>query len=391
MARRTTIIASAAAGAIAALAVWGVLALAGAIDVGGDDDPAPVSAGGSPVAARGSAPSAPTQAGSVRSVYEGARDGVVLVEGRGTDAQLPFGPPREDDGVATGTGFVVDTEGHIVTNQHVVDDAEQVRVRFGEKGERVEARVLGSDASSDLAVLKVDPSDAPRLKPLPLGASEDVHVGDTAIAIGNPFGLERTLTAGVVSATDRRIDAPDGFSIDDAVQTDAPINSGNSGGPLLDGAGRVIGVNAQIRANGSGGNVGIGFAVPVDTVKEVLPQLKEGQRVRRAYLGVSTASVDAETARQLDLPRGGALIQQVTDGSPADRAELRGGTAGDGGLSRGGDLIVAVDGKPVRSSEDVSAAIEDKKPGDRVRVEIYRGDEKRTITVTLGERPKEAR
>ena len=180
-------------------------------------------------------------------------------------------------GTASGTGFVFDSDGTIVTNAHVVGDAQEAQVRFDDDAP-VQAQVVGTDPSSDLAVLHVDPAQAGTLQPLTLGESDDVRVGDTAIAVGYPFGLDRTATAGIVSGLGRRIQAPNGVSIDEVIQTDAPINPGNSGGPLLDASGRVIGVNSQIAtASGGGGNVGVGFAIPSDTVREVVPRLKAGQ------------------------------------------------------------------------------------------------------------------
>jgi S1-C subfamily serine protease len=227
------------------------------------------------------------------------------------------------------------------------------------RGRRVRAKVLGSDPSTDLALLRLRPEQARRVEALSLGDSRDVRPGDGAVVIGNPLGLARTITAGVVSATDRRIDAPDGFPIRDAIQTDAAVNPGNSGGPLLDVQGRVIGVISQGRGDG------IAFAVPVATLERVVPQLERDGRVRRAYLGVSTTSA-----------RRGALVREATEPGPAARAGLR-----------SGDVIVAVAGRRVRESEDVAAVVADRRPRERVEVEYLRDGERSSVEVVLGVRP----
>jgi putative serine protease PepD len=298
----------------------------------------------------------------VNRIYAAVQKGVVQVR----------------SGAGSGTGFVIDGDGSIVTNAHVVEGTSQVSVRFDDSGRSVRADVRGTDQSSDLAVLRVDPGDVgTSLKPLPLGDSDKVQVGDLAVAIGYPLGLDRTATAGIVSGLGREIRAPNGFSIDKVIQTDAPINPGNSGGPLLDARGRVIGVNSQIATAGSRGNVGIGFAVPSNTVRQVVPQLERGQRVRRPYLGVSTGPAATGAA--------GAVVREVRPGSPAARAGLRASSAPDGA---GGDVIVSVDGKPVRRPDDVAAAIGDRAPGDRVEIEVSRDGVKRTVTVELADRPE---
>ena len=330
---------------------------------------------------------------SVSDIYKDEGRGVVFIQARGVSSseQSPFGLPEDQGGTATGSGFVVDKDGTIITNAHVVEGANDVQVRFGEESDEfVKAKVAGRDPSNDLAVLKVDPDDAD-LVPLPLGDSSKVNVGDSSIAIGNPFGFSRTVTTGIISALQRQIEAPNGFPIRNVIQTDASINPGNSGGPLLDAQGRVIGINSQIATggSGSGGSVGIGFAVPINTAKEVLPQLKKGGEVQRAYLGVQMADVTDQVADDLNLPvKDGALIQSVVEGGPADDAGLRGGGTPTGeGISAGGDLIVEVDGKAVKGPDDVADAISGKKPGDEVTVEYYRGDDKKSAKVELGKRP----
>ena len=327
---------------------------------------------------------------SVSDIYKDEGRGVVFIRATGVSSgeESPFGLPDQGGGAATGSGFVVDKDGTILTNAHVVDGASKVEVRFGEEEDFVEADLKGTDPSNDLAVLKVDPGDAD-LVALPLGDSSKVKVGDSSIAIGNPFGFSRTVTTGIVSALQRQIDAPNGFPIRTVIQTDASINPGNSGGPLLDGQGRVIGINSQIATGGASGSVGIGFAVPINTAKEVLPQLRKGGEVQRAYLGIEMAPVTKSVADDLNLPvKEGALVQNVVNDGPADKAGLKGGRTSAGeGIVAGGDLIVEVDGKSVKGPDDVADAISGKKPGDEVTVEYYRGDDKKSAKVKLGKRP----
>ncbi|MBA3300677.1 MAG: trypsin-like peptidase domain-containing protein [Thermoleophilaceae bacterium] len=387
--RTANVIAGAGGGALVAL-VFGVLIATGAIDTGdGDSSRAP---------AREQAPLPRSSTGdgearrdgelTVGDIYKRDSGGVVFIQANADGGQdSPFGLPGQE-GAATGSGFVVDEEGTILTNAHVVEGATEVRVKLGTR-DAVDAKVAGSDRSSDLAVLKADPKEL-RAKPLPLGSSKDVRVGDTVVAIGNPFGFDNTVTTGIVSALQRQIEAPDGFAISDVIQTDAAINPGNSGGPLLDAAGRVIGINSQIATGGSGGSVGIAFAIPIDQAKAIVPQLKKEGQVERAYLGVTTADVSQEVANELDLPsENGALVQAVEKGGPAERAGIRAGsktTSAD--LIAGGDLIVAVDGREIDQPADVSAAIADNKPGDEVRVEYFRGKDREIATVKVGTRPK---
>jgi len=330
---------------------------------------------------------------TVADIYREEGRGVVFVRAEGVAAsEGPFGLPGGSDGTATGSGFVVEDDGTIITNAHVVEGSDKVSVSFEEDGtDLIDAKVLGRDASTDLAVLKVDPSDVKDLRVVPLGSSKDATVGDPVVAIGNPFGYTRTVTTGIVSAVARRIDAPNGFNIGNVIQTDASINPGNSGGPLLDADGKVIGINAQIATGGTEGSVGIGFAIPIDTAKKLLPQLREGEDIERGFLGVAASPVDAQVAKELDLPvEEGALIANVTEDSPAEKAGLKAADepTADGGLPKGGDLIVSLDGKEITSADDLVSAVEQKSPGDKVEIEYYRGDSKKTVTVELDDRPE---
>jgi S1-C subfamily serine protease len=324
-----------------------------------------------------------------REIYKRDAAGVVFITSDVTQAATPFGP--EQRGQATGSGFVIGRGGSIVTNAHVVEGATHVSVRFGDR-KTARAEVAGRDPSTDIALLLVDP-DGLDLQPLELGSSKGVQVGDPTVAIGNPFGLDRTLTTGVVSALQRSIPSLQrNFTINNVIQTDAAINPGNSGGPLIDARGKVIGINSQIETGGSGsGNVGIGFAVPVDTAKDVIPQLRRNGGVQRAYLGVSTRTIDGSLDDLNLATPDGALVETVEPDSPARRAGLRGGSnerelSGDT-VRVGGDIIKAVDGRKVRSADDVSELIGKRRPGDRVNLEIIRDGTRRTVTVKLGRRP----
>ena len=292
---------------------------------------------------------------TVRAIYAAASRSVVSV--------------RVDRGgsTASGTGFLVAgaSSGTIVTNAHVVGDAKQARISLDDNTRPIEATVSGSDPSSDLAVLKVDPSAVEGRPALALAESDNVQVGDLAVAIGYPLTQPRSASSGIVSGVGRSIPSPNNFSIDKVIQTDAALNPGNSGGPLLDSAGRVIGVNSQIATIG-GGNNGIGFAVPSDTVREVVPRLAQGAAIERAYLGVTTKT----------LPGIGALVGRVVSGDPAAAAGLQ-----------LGDVITEIDGEPVTSSDDVAANVKQRKPGDRVRIEVRRAGSSQTLTATLGSQP----
>jgi putative serine protease PepD len=275
-------------------------------------------------------------------------------------------------GQGSGTGFLIDGAGTIVTNDHVVDTNQTVQVKFGTDGRTLRGDVKGVDPSSDLAVVHIDPSSIPSgTKPLEFADSSGVSVGDVAIAIGNPFGLDRTVTEGIVSSLGRTLQAPNGFQIDDVIQTDAAINPGNSGGPLLDDGGKVIGVNSQIATNGvTAGNVGIGFAVPSNTVRQVLPGLKDGRTVQHAWLGVEIAPTVTSSSTA------GAQIASVTTGGPAESAGLQ-----------AGDVVTQIDGQHIDDSTDLSSYINSKAPEDKITLSVERNGQTQHVDVTLKNRP----
>jgi len=296
---------------------------------------------------------------SVNSIYKRTNRGVVDVKVN-SQASNAFGGTQSQS--AEGSGFVYDSSGHVITNQHVVDGATSVRVTFW-NGQTYTAHVVGTDASTDLAVLKVDaPSSA--LYPLVLGDSSKVQVGDNVVAIGSPFGLAETVTAGIVSALHRQMTSPNNFSIDDSIQTDAAINHGNSGGPLLDAQGHVIGVNAQIESD-SGGSDGVGFAIPSNTIKSIASQLISSGKAQHAYLGVELGRNGA-----------GARVVSVRSATPAAKAGLH-----------AGDVITSLGGTRISSSDDLRSAINARKPGDHVSVTFLRNGARHTVSLTLGSRP----
>ena len=334
---------------------------------------------------------------TIGEIYERAAPGVVQITSRAgvTDPPtrvLPVEPeplPQE----ALGSGFVIDKTGHIVTNYHVIEGADEIEVSFSNQ-DTLTAKLVGSDPSTDIAVLRVEASSR-GLTPLDFGDSDRVRVGDTVVAIGNPFGLARSASAGIVSSVqERTITAPNGYPIDHVIQTDAAINRGNSGGPLLNARGEVIGVNSQIStADGSTGNVGIGFAVPSNTVKNAVAQLIDKGRVDRAFIGIGGTSIDPELARQFRLPVDtGVLVERVVDGTPAARAGLRGGSSDvivEGQSYRlGGDVIVALAGRRVESIEALRDLLSTHQPGDKVELEIYRDSTRETIELTLARQPR---
>jgi len=327
---------------------------------------------------------------SVREVYTRDGRGVVSVDVAATS----------DAGPGGGSGFVVDEAGHIVTNQHVVEGAEEISVRFAD-GVRREAEVVGQDPSTDVAVIKVEaPKEA--LEPLTLGDSNSVGVGEPVIAIGNPLNVGISVTTGIVSGLGRPIKAPNNYTINDAVQTDAAINPGNSGGPLLDSRGTVIGVNAQI-ASESGGFEGVGFAVPINTVKSVVKQLITNGKVVHGYIGVSMfeLAIDELSAytglskesleEEYGFPGNGAIVSEVTPGGPAEKAGIRGGDEKEieGIRVPIGDVITGIEGDPVSSSDDVIEVVNSVKPGDTLLMTVVTpGEKERRVDVRVGSRPE---
>ena len=320
---------------------------------------------------------------TITSIFGGGQSASDILGGGGSAGQ--------------GSGFVIDGDGRIATNAHVITNgsgnkiakAKEVYVQFPD-GNQVPARIIGYDPNADVVLIKVD-SKGLNLVPLQLGHTGAVEVGDPVAAIGSPFGEENSLSVGVVSAKNRTIEALTDFSISDAIQTDAAINRGNSGGPLLDAHGRVIGINSQIRSSG-GGSVGVGFAVSVDTVHRSIDQIRADGKVRYAYIGISSQPLYPQLAHKLGLPvDNGALVAEVVNGGPADKAGLKGGGREirfQASLAKtGGDVITKVNGHPITRDDDFSEQITRFRPGDSVTLEIYRGQDRRTVRVTLGERP----
>jgi S1-C subfamily serine protease len=348
----------------------------------------------SPAAAATSAP-AQTTSGSVLSAAQAYRrdaPGVVVITATQTQ-QVPatlFGPSTTRKVQSLGSGFVIDRGGDILTNDHVVDGAKGIRVGFS-GGRSYPATVVGTDATTDLAVVRVH-APASALHPLAFGDSSRAAVGDQVYAIGNPFGLDRTMTAGIVSATGRDIQAPDGLTIPNAIQTDAPINHGNSGGPLLDDHGRVIGVNSQIQGGTVDANVGVGFAISSNTARSVSQQLIAHGRVEHGWLGVQVQTIDPGVSKDMrGLPSHGVVVAGVVRGGPAAKAGIEAATrhVTVNGVTAllGGDAIVAADGKPVHTSTQLADAIAGRKPGDRMTLALVRGGGARHVAVTLGSAP----
>jgi putative serine protease PepD len=314
------------------------------------------------VTVNGEAQPAAGSTSSVAEIYKRSQNAVVeITVNAGSAGSTPGGGGSQQ---ALGSGFVYDEQGHVITNQHVVDGAQSVKVTFS-NGKTYDATVVGSDPSTDVAVLDVD-APASVLEPLDLADSSQVEVGDGVIAIGSPFGLEQTVTTGIVSALHRQITSPNDFAIDNAIQTDAAINHGNSGGPLLDMEGNVVGVNSQIESE-SGGNDGVGFAVSSNTVKKIADGLIADGSVDHAYLGVATEPSTSPT---------GAAITSVRPGTPAAEGDLV-----------AGDVVTAVDGQSVTSSDDLRALIDAHEPGDSVTLTVSRNGETQTLRVVLGTRP----
>jgi S1-C subfamily serine protease len=328
----------------------------------------------------------------INQIYKADGNGVAFIES------------QEAEGVASGSGIVLDSEGHVLTNNHVVEGGEQIAVKLESEGTAYPATVVGTEPNSDLALLRVE-APASKLHPLKLGDSSKVEVGDPVVAIGNPFDLERTVTSGIISALQREIQAPNGTTIDNVLQTDAAINPGNSGGPLINADGEVIGINSQIETGGEGsdGNVGIGFAIPIDTAKEEIAQLEAGgsggsgaqggsaEAGSGGFLGISGASITPELAQEFNLPvQSGVLVEEVVEGGPAAEAGISGATGGvqvEGGeFGTGGDIIVAVDGHEVGGMEELAQIVGADQPGEEVELTVVRGEQSATVSVTLGQR-----
>jgi putative serine protease PepD len=368
-------------------------ALVGAVLVGGGAGAASYAAFSSShsktvvrqVTVAGAEPASSERSLSVSQIYQRTNKGVVEITVTSTGDATPFAGPQTQR--AQGSGFVYDDSGHVVTNQHVVDGADSISVTFW-NGATYKAALVGSDASTDLAVVDVD-APTSLLHPLALGDSGKVGVGDGVVAIGSPFGLEESVTSGIVSAVHRSMTAPNDFTINDSIQTDAAINHGNSGGPLLDMQGRVIGVNAQIESD-SGGSDGVGFAIPSNTVQSIVSQLISNGNVRHAYLGVAVETIPASIAAALDVHTGVELTQ-VRSGTPADRAGLHAssGTRTVDGQEypTGGDVITAIDGKAVSTAAELQAAIDAKRPRDTISVTYSRAGKSHTVRVKLATRP----
>ena len=375
---------------LAAALLGGGAALGGAAAIGAFDGTSSTTVVQQSSSASSTVPASAGTALSINEIYKRSGPGVVQITSTAGSSTSSTGQFQQSS-QSLGSGFVLDKQGHIVTNFHVIDGATSIQVRFS-NDDTLKATLVGGDPSTDLALLKVDAS-ASALTPLALADSTRLEVGDAVVAIGNPFGLERTVTAGIVSALQRNVRAPNGYSIDHVIQTDAPINHGNSGGPLLNTRGEVIGINSQIETGGAGdGNVGIGFAVPANTVKTVIGQLLTSGKVEHAYLGVSAVGVTSDIAKSFRLPvTKGLVIQTVNDGSGAAGAGLKAGNkqvviAGES-FRMGGDVIVAADGKSVATIDELRDVIAARKPGEKIQLKIYRGDAVKTVTVTLGRQP----
>lgn len=388
-----------AAGLVTAAVAGGGIALGGAALLGGigGNSSTVREVEATPPAESAAFAGSTSKALSIHEIYQRSAPGVVqvtttsIVQTAPDPFSNPFGVPQQQETQALGSGFVVDKAGHLVTNYHVVQNARSVEVSFS-NNESMKATIVGSDPSTDIAVLQVRaPSRA--LTPLPLGNSDSVGVGDSVVAIGNPFGLDRSATTGIVSALQRQIQAPNRFSIDHVIQTDAAINHGNSGGPLINAEGSVIGVNAQIQTGGTtDGNVGVGFAIPINTVKAVAAQLIKHGRVEHAFIGVTAHAITPELARLFRLPVAhGLLVEKVEPGSGAATAGVRGGkttvvVAGESYIL-GGDVLIGADGVAVSSTSRLRTLVAQKQPGDSMKLVLYRKSKKLSLDIHLGQQP----
>ncbi len=321
------------------------------------------------------------------TVYEKVADGVVNVTGTAMQMDFFFNAfPTQ----GSGSGSIIDTKGHILTNHHVVANAQKLEVTLAD-GSKWPAKLVGSDPDNDLAVIKIEvPKE--KLKVISMGDSKSLRIGQKVLAIGNPFGLQRTLTTGIVSSLGRTIRSEVGTLIEDVIQTDAAINPGNSGGPLLNSEGEIVGINSAI-ISPTGGSVGIGFAIPVNTAKKVVPELISKGYVTYPYIGATVQSLIPEMAKYLKLKiERGAMISEVVKGGPADKAGLKGGNqrvqVGNMIVLVGGDIVVKADQKEVKTNDELIHYIREKKPGDTVLLKVFRKDSFIDLKVTLGERPR---
>jgi S1-C subfamily serine protease len=381
------------------MVVVGVVVLAAVGTIGGVVGAATAGGGSSTVVRRtvverGSAVAASSPSGlSAQQIYQRDAPGVVVVTATTYQSSVnpldPFGPPQRQAAGVLGSGFVISKSGYILTNAHVVLGGHNVRVGFS-SGKTYPAKVVGADSSTDVAVLRVK-LPASSLHPLPLADSRTVRPGNPVVAIGNPLGEDRTITEGIVSAISRQIQSlVPGKLIYGAIQTDAAINHGNSGGPLINAAGQVVGITSQILSSGqNGGNIGIGFAIPINTARQVATQIERTGTARHAYLGVEGTDLSPQIADALNLTvKQGVLVERVQNGSPAAKAGLHGGTTQatiDGQtLVLGGDVITQIDGRPVTDFATLAETINNLHPGDRVSLTLVRGGHTRRVTVTLG-------
>ncbi|MEA2142800.1 MAG: putative serine protease PepD [Solirubrobacteraceae bacterium] len=349
----------------------GVLAATGV--VGGDAGGTTTIVQGEPAAATSSSGDGAVGRLDAEALYASTSAGVVDIKATGVSSAsarpTPFGgPPQQPQSTASGTGFVIDKDGHIVTASHVVDGASSITITF-EDGVTRTAKLLGKDDATDVAVLKIDPAGL-TLHPLKLARSASLNVGDEVAAIGDPFGYARSISTGIVSGVDRTIEAPNGFTVAHAIQTDAALNPGNSGGPLLNASGEVVGIADQIATGGSEQNAGVGFAVPIDLATTSLAKLKAGEKVSHAYLGVATSG--ASSTR-------GAVLGTLASGGPAADAGLR-----------AGDVVTKLGDTTITNANDLVAAIADHQPGDEVKATVKRGSQTVEMTVTLGTQPAQS-
>ena len=373
---------------VLAAAVAGGIAGA-AVELAIDDD----SGASTPAATPEASPISTSSKGlTPEQIYARSAQGVVVITDTQTE-RVPataVSPSTTQKVEALGSGFVIDKQGDVVTNDHVVQASDGIRVGFS-SGASYPATIVGTDPSTDVAVVRVK-APASAFHPLAFDNSSKIAVGDPVYAIGNPFGLDRTMTAGIVSATGRDIQAPNGLTIPNAIQTDAAINHGNSGGPLLDRLGRVVGINSQIQGGTVDANVGVGFAISSNAARAIANQLIATGHAAHPFLGVQVETIDPNVAKVVrGLPSRGVIVARVVKGSPAAKAGLRAPTRQEtvNGVTMllGGDTIVGINGKPISTSQQLSSAVALRKPGDRLTLDVVRAGKTRAVTVTLGDVP----